>query len=521
MDLLFQSQAIAGLLALAFLYSIWAWTARSKINIKGPPEPPGAWPIIGHLHLLASGPDPCRTLAALADRYGPAFVLRLGVNLTLVVSTWEAAKECFTTHDVVLANRPSSAVADNMGYDYAMFGFAPYGQYWREIRKMVTVQLLSNRRLELIKHIQVDEINTCVKELYGRWVDNHERPVTVEMSKTFFDLTFNVIGRMIVGKRFFGYQVAHDNAEAARVREVMKQSSYLNGVFVVSDALPFLKWMDLQGHVRAMKRTAKELDSLLSRWLDDHRRRMRSDGGDDVGEQDFMDAMLTVLERDPISSYDTDTIIKATTLILIAAGSDSTVVTLTWAISLLLNNRHSLKRAQDELDTHVGRDRNVDGSDTKNLMYIQAIVKETLRLYPAAPFGIPHKASEDFTICGFHVPAGTTVMVNLWKLQRDPRVWSDPCEFQPERFLTSHANVDVRGQHFELIPFGAGRRYCPGISLALPVLHLTLARLLHGFELATPSDAPVDMAEKLNITINKANPLEVVLTPRLPPKLYE
>jgi hypothetical protein len=202
-------------------------------------------------------------------------------------------------------------------------------------------------------------------------------------------------------------------------------------------------------------------------------------------------------------------------------GHDTTFVTLTWALSLILNNREVLGKAQDELDIQVGKHRQVDETDIKNLVYLQAIVKETMRLYPAAPLSAPRQAMEDCTVAGFHIPAGTRLLVNLWKLHRDPNIWSHPLEFQPERFLKEHANLDVRGQDFEYVPFGSGRRMCPGISLALQVLHLTLARLLHGFEMGTVSDALIDMSEGPGITIPKETPLEVILRPRLHSSLYE
>lgn len=205
---------------------------------------------------------------------------------------------------------------------------------------------------------------------------------------------------------------------------------------------------------------------------------------------------------------------------LILGGSDTTAGTLTWVISLLLNNRNILKKVQEELDLHVGLERQVDDSDIKNLVYLQAVIKETLRLYPAGPLLGPREAMDDCTVAGYNVKAGTRLIVNIWKLQRDPKVWTNPSDFRPERFLTSHAHVDVRGQQFELMPFGSGRRSCPGVSFALQVLHLTFARLVHAFDLATPLDEAVDMTESPGLTIPKATPLEVLLTPRLPAKLY-
>ena len=205
---------------------------------------------------------------------------------------------------------------------------------------------------------------------------------------------------------------------------------------------------------------------------------------------------------------------------LILAATDTTTVTLTWALSLLLNNREALKKAKQELDIQVGRERQVKESDVKNLEYLQAILKETMRLYPAAPLLVPHESLEDCTLAGYNIPIGTRLLVNVPKLHRDLSVWVNPIEFRPERFLTTHKDADVKGQHFELIPFGSGRRMCPGILFALQVTQLTLATLLHTFEIATPSNEPVDMTEKVGLTNLKATPLEVSLTPCLAAQAY-
>ena len=204
------------------------------------------------------------------------------------------------------------------------------------------------------------------------------------------------------------------------------------------------------------------------------------------------------------------------------AGSDTTQVTLTWALSLLLNHPHAMKKVQAELDIQVGKDRAVDESDIKNLVYLQAVIKETLRHYPAGPIIRLHAAMEDCTLAaGYKIPAGTEIMVNIWKIHHDERVWSNPEEFQPERFMTSrHKDTDLRGQDFELLPFGSGRRSCPGILLALKVVHFVLASLLHSFEVAKPSDEDVDMTESVGLTNLKATPLQILLRPRLNAELY-
>lgn len=205
---------------------------------------------------------------------------------------------------------------------------------------------------------------------------------------------------------------------------------------------------------------------------------------------------------------------------MILAASDTTTVTLIWALSLLLNHKEALKKAQQELDAQIGMDRRIRESDLKNLPYLHAIIKETLRLYPAGPLAIPHQAAEDCTVSGYFIPKGTRLLLNLYKIHRDPRVWPEASEFRPERFLTTHKEIDVRGQNFELIPFGSGRRMCPGISLALQVTGLALGSFLHAFEVAAPGDEAVDMEEAIGLTNLKASPLEVLVTPRVPEYIY-
>ncbi|MGD7340691.1 cytochrome P450, partial [Ralstonia pseudosolanacearum] len=195
----------------------------------------------------------------------------------------------------------------------------------------------------------------------------------------------------------------------------------------------FLKWWDLGGHIKEMKNTIKQLDSVFKVWYEEHQKKRSVSA---KGDEDFMDVSMSISEREKISDYDDETLIKATCL-SIFSGSDTSMLTLTWMLALMLGNDGTLKKVRDELDEHVGTDRIVDETDVKNLVYLQAVIKEALRLYPAGPLGAPRVAIEDCTLAGYHIPAGTRLAVNLSKIQRDPLVWSNPSEFHPERFLTT------------------------------------------------------------------------------------
>lgn len=520
----YSVELILLLISLVFLfYVVVVRRIKSKSTVGEAPELGGAWPIIGHLHLLGGGDQLLyRTLGAMADKYGPVFNIRLGTRRAFVVSSWEVAKECFTINDKALISRPKTAAVKHMGYNYAVFGFAPYTPFWREMRKIATLELLSNRRLEMLKDVRSSEINSGIKELYRRWAENGRLPVDVELNKWLEYMMLNIVVMMVAGKRYFG--VGGGGHEADKCQKAISNFFRLIGIFVVSDAIPFFWWLDLHGYEKEMKKTAKDLDLVLGGWLDEHRQRRKSDverNKDDV--KDFIDVMLSLEDEGQLSGFehDSDTSIKSTCLALILGGSDTTAGTLTWAISLLLNHPDTLKKLQHELDDEVGKDRQVDESDIKNLVFLQAVIKETLRLYPAGPLLGPREAMEDCMVSGYNVKAGTRLIVNVWKIQRDNTIWTDPSEFNPDRFMgVDYEHVDLRGQQFVLMPFGSGRRSCPGVTFGLQVLHLTLARLLHSFHLDLPGGLPVDMTESPGMTIPKKMPLEVLLTPRLPSELY-
>ncbi|KAK9111012.1 hypothetical protein Scep_018531 [Stephania cephalantha] len=518
------------LLALLSLFSFYylIFFHDKKSNLKRAPEAPQAWPILGHLHLFMSkGAIPHVVLGDMADRYGPAFTIRLGVHRALVVSRKDVAKECLTTNDRAFASRPISIGFQIMGYNNSLFAFAPYGEYWRNVRKLVIQELLSQRRLEMLKHVWISEIDTWIDALRDAWrkgsnggtstststsSGSTNKVVLVDMKKWFEDLMMNIVVRLVVGKKGFMNSSCDNNAHEFEARAFMKFFQLVNA-FILEDAIPFLRRFDVGGRLREMKSVARDVDGLLQGWLDEHKSRRKAREGERDG--DFMDVMLSVLEDSGnMAGKDADTVNKATCLNLILGASDTTMVTLTWALSLLLNNKSILNKALEELKAKVGNDRHVDESDMKNLVYLEAIVKETLRLYPAAPLPITHVSMEDTKVNGYDVPAGTQLIVNVWKIQRDPSTWPEPLEFRPERFLTTHKDVDVWGQHFELTPFGSGRRSCPGIAFALRVVPLAFARLLHEFEFSTPKGAPVDMTETAGLTNIKATPLMVLMAPR-------
>ncbi|CAN1233762.1 Cytochrome P450 CYP82J17 [Linum perenne] len=510
MDLISHLPEILVAIAVGLFIHLWRIGGRNKQNqdnntkmIHPVPKIPGSLPLIGHLHLLGGNQTLSRKLASFSDKYGAVFTIRLGANDAVVVSDYEGMKECFTTNDRILSFRPDSSQAKILGYNYAAFGFASYGNYWRDIKKLLMNQLLSVQRIKALRSVQISEVESLMNNLY------QTRGKPINMSSSLQHYVLNIITRMVAGKRYFNEKneeegVSGGGGGGRPIGQVMKEFMLVTGTLVPSDLIPVLGWFGFQGVVKDMKRVSKELDVIMESWVEDHKKKEIVNGGRIDSDSDLIDVMLHEIKDDVAYGHKRETIVKATAM---------TSITLSWILSNLLNHKQVLKLAQQEIDDKVGTDRWVDDSDIENLAYLGAVIKETLRMYPPGPLSVPREASEDITIKGYHVPKGTRFFANFWKLHRDPKVWSNPDEYKPERFLTV-------GQQFEYLPFGSGRRGCPGINFGMQVTKLTLARLLQGFDWDTPEGKPVDMTEGMGIALPKANPLEVVLTPRLDSQLY-
>nr|GEY59443.1 cytochrome P450 CYP82D47-like [Tanacetum cinerariifolium] len=512
--------SILVLVANILCFLVYGHLARIRDRVRESnnlvPEAAGSWPLIGHLHLLAGSQVPHKVLGSLADKFGPIFTIKLGVHRVLVVSNSEVAKECLTTNDKVFASRPKAMATELMGYNYANFALS-HGPYWREIRKIVVLELVSQHRLRMLARVRVSEVKKFIIDMYRTCNTNKGSPgkVKIDMKKWFGDLTVNIVERILFGDCFSSIE------QNDQFKKDIRRFNELLGAFIPSDVIPGLRWLDLGGYEKMMKKTAKDIDVVIDGWLEEHKKIDSTQHIDGCKDQVFMATLLCLVKekiKEDLYGFSIDAIVKATCLAIFSAATDTTTVTLTWALALLVNNPHVLTKAQEELENHVGKDRIVEESDLKNLVYLQAIIKETMRLYPPAPLSVPHESTEDCIISGYTVPKETRLLVNIWKIHHDPQIWTDPFEFQPERFLTSKKEIDVKGQHFELIPFGSGRRICLGISFALDALQLILATVIHGFEFQNPSKDQIDMTESPGLTSIKATPLELLVAPRLLPQ---
>lgn len=491
-------------------------TLRKTSSTNLPPGPPSL-PIIGHLHLL--GEFPHQSLLKLAKIYGPLMRLRLGSVPAVVASNPEMARAILQTHELAFASRPPSSVAKYCLFDCSDIGFAPYGPYWKLVRQFCAAGLFSAKTLEASRPLRQEEMLLLAQSIFMDFKMGKAVPIRSRLLAT----ANNIISRMALRKRFSELGVASCQDPSANIMDLLNEVVSLIGVFNIGDFVPYLQWMDLQGYVKRMKTVGRKFKTIFQEVIDVRRDLRRVDSSP---PNNLLDVLLSHAENNSLKDVSiTDDNIKAILVNMFAAGTDTASTTVEWVFAELFRNPAIVQHLQTELDSQVGKERFVEESDIANLPYLRAVVKETMRLHPPETV-LPRKLSTAIRIANYDLGEGTTAFINVYAIGRDPIAWQSPLEFKPERFLGS--DIDVRGQHFELLPFGAGRRGCPGMMLGMTNVHLMLATLVQGFDWTIPpspnyrskSLEQIDLSEKFGLTVVMANPLLAMPTPRLPLHLY-
>ncbi|XAR69927.1 Flavonoid 3'-monooxygenase [Bertholletia excelsa] len=448
--------------------------------------------------------------------------LKFGSFPVVVASSSESAKLFLKTHDQIFASRPATAAGKYNGYNFTDMLWSPYGPYWRQARRLYTTELFSPKQLDACHYIRAEEMRGFTTHLRKEALLG--KPVQMRKHLTRFTLT-NII-RMVYGYKYFSSGENEDPKAVLKLEEVeemVEEWFFLGGVFNIGDWIPWLEFLDLQGYVKRMKALQKKLARFHSHVISDHEAKRRAMGEDFV-PKDMVDVVLQLAQNPKLEVKLTSESIKGLLLDPITGGTDTSSHAVEWALSELLKHPQILRKASEELDKVVGRERWVEEGDIPQLPFLNAVVKETLRLHPVATLLPPHYSIEDCTVGDFDIPKGTTLLVNVWSIGRDRRYWDEPKEFRPERFLEgSKKKINLKGQDFELLPFGSGRRRCPAYSLGLKLVQSTLANLIQGFELKLPDPMKpedVSMEEEYGLTTHRAIPLAVVLEPRLPSHFY-
>lgn len=469
--------------------------------------PPGPWklPFLGNMFHMVGG-LPHHVLRDLAKKYGPIMHLQLGEVPVVVISSPETAKQVLKTHDLAFASRPKLLASEFILYNCSDIAFCPYGDYWRQMRKICVVEVLSTKNVRSFSSIRRDETLRLV-EFFRSSSSSHE-PVNVTKRISLF--TSFIICRAAFGTIF---------KEQDEFIDVMKKITLLLGGFHVADIFPSLKFLQVLSGVKdKMMYLRHKIDTIAENVINEHKKNLeigKTNG--ELGGEDLIDVFLRLMKDGDLQFPITNDNIKAIVYDMFAAGTETSSTTMDWAMVEMIKNSCILAKAQAEVRNAFRGKETFDENDIEELQYLKLIVKETLRLHPPLQLILPRECREEVDINGYTIPLKTKVIINVWALGRDPKYWDDPESFKPERFEQS--SVDFVGNNFEFLPFGSGRRVCPGILFGLANVYLPLAKLLYHFDWKLPDGvkpSDLDMTESDGASCTRKDDLYLILTPYQP-----
>ncbi|KAI4370918.1 hypothetical protein MLD38_019210 [Melastoma candidum] len=495
-------QIPSSLLFITFLISLLIILRRlraSNKRAKLTPLPPGPkrLPLIGNIHQVIRA-LPHHSLASLARKYGPLMHLQLGELTLVVISSPDVAKEILKDREPCFAQRPELTASEIMSYANASLVFAPYGDYWRNMRKLVMVELLNAKRVTSFQPIRDRETWNTTKSISSS--SSGGKPIN--LTKLIQSLIASVTSTAAFGER-----CEHIEDFVSFVLEVTS----LVGVFRFPDLFPSIRILrHLTGQRKALVRLRHQIEHIMEGIISNHEVKLRNNATN--YSEDMVDILLKKQQTSELNFPITMNVIKDVIMEMFSAGVETSSTTLEWAMSELVKNPLVMMKAQAEVRTALKGKNRIKESDIQNLDCLKNIVKETLRLHPPVPL-ILREATEECTIRGYRIPRKAMVLFNLTVLGRDPAYWSDPESFKPERFEDS--SIDFRGGCFVYLPFGGGRRICPGINFAMANIELPLAQLLYHFDWETADGKrpeEVDMTERYGITARRKNDLVLIPT---------
>ncbi|XLR12822.1 cytochrome P450 71A1 [Arachis ipaensis] len=479
-------------------------TRRNKSN-NLPPSPPKL-PLIGNLHQL--GRLPHRSFHELSKKYGSLMFLQLGQIPTLVISSADTAKEITKNHDIIFSSRPQVTAAKIFVYRCKDVAFSPYSEEWRQKRKICVLELLSLKRVKSFQSIRQEEVVELVNSIRESCATSKVGSV-INLSEMMIAASNNIVSRCVLGQKYDAPKDGRSNNFGDLGRKLMKHFAD----FCVGDFYPNLGWVDvLRGLIPEFKTTFAGLEACFDELIEEHKRMKKNNEEPLSIKKDFVEILLQVQEDSVLDFQLTGEAIKAILADMFVGGSDTTSTTLEWTFAELLKNPNVMKKAQEEVRRVVGRKSKVEENDVNQMNYLHCVIKESLRLHPPLPLLVPRETLSGVEVKGYDIPPKTRVFFNVWGIQRDPELWENPEDFLPERFENNQ--VDFKGQDFQFLPFGTGRRGCPGISFGLTSTEYILANLLYWFDwkLCDKNGQllhDVDMSELCGLTVTKKVPLHV------------
>ncbi|KAG7601177.1 unnamed protein product [Arabidopsis thaliana] len=489
-----------------FVFIITRWNSNSKKRLNLPPGPPG-WPVVGNLFQFARSGKPFFEYAEdLKKTYGPIFTLRMGTRTMIILSDATLVHEALIQRGALFASRPAENPTRTIfSCNKFTVNAAKYGPVWRSLRRNMVQNMLSSTRLKEFGKLRQSAMDKLIERIKSEARDN-DGLIWVLKNARF--AAFCILLEMC-----FGIEMDEETIE--KMDEILK-TVLMTVDPRIDDYLPILAPFFSKERKRALEVRREQVDYVVG-VIERRRRAIQNPGSDKTASSfSYLDTLFDLKIEGRKTTPSNEELVTLCSEFL-NGGTDTTGTAIEWGIAQLIANPEIQSRLYDEIKSTVGDDRRVDEKDVDKMVFLQAFVKELLRKHPPTYFSLTHAVMETTTLAGYDIPAGVNVEVYLPGISEDPRIWNNPKKFDPDRFMLGKEDADITGiSGVKMIPFGVGRRICPGLAMATVHVHLMLARMVQEFEwCAHPPGSEIDFAGKLEFTVVMKNPLRAMVKPRI------
>ncbi|KAI7754736.1 hypothetical protein M8C21_004815 [Ambrosia artemisiifolia] len=460
-------------------------------DIRNLPPGPPKLPIIGNLHQV--GDKPHVSLTKFAKEYGPLISLKLGTQVLVVASSPEAAMGILKTQDRLLSSRLVPTALHHKSLIPHSMVFSECNESWKTLRNFCMTEMFSSNALEARSRILEEKVDQLLEFLHNK------QGQVINVGDIVFTTLFNTLSCVVFDKDLLDLEEEHDTFVGVK-RSIHKLLEYVARIKDVGSFFPIFDRFDLQGIRKGGLKHVEEVFDFWKDMIDERRAHISSSTWSSLKSKSFLDHLLkNGFSNDQINEFVTE---------LFVAGTNTTTTALLWAMTEIVKNKDVLKKNEEDINKEINSEK-IIVSQLSKLPYLQACVKEALRLHAPVPYLVPRVAIESCEVMNYTIPKNARIFVNVWAIGRDPKLWDDPLSFKPERFLGS--NLDFRGQDFEFLPFGSGRRKCPSLPLGTKSMEFIIASLIHEFDWFLPNKEEPDIDEQFLFTLRKEKPLKLFL----------
>ncbi|MED6217190.1 hypothetical protein PIB30_015308 [Stylosanthes scabra] len=507
------------LLILSFIIPLFIFIIK-LLKSKKPKLPPGpkSWPIVGNIPEMLTNKPTFRWIQNIMDDLDTEIAcIRLGNIHVILVTSPSIAREFLMKQDAIFASRPLNWSSKYVSLGYLTATIAPFGEQWKKMKRVMVEELLSPKRHQWLHDRRVDEADNLVRYVYNQIKNGNG---LVDLRHVGQHYVGNLIRRLLFNKRYFSNGSEDGGPGVEELEYVKALFVVLKHVFAfaISDYLPWLRWLDFEGH----KKIIKEATSTIRKYHDPiiEERIHQWKNGTRIHQEDWLDVLIALKDANNNPCL-TPEEIKSQIMEITVGAIDNPYNNVEWVLSEMMNQPEILQKAIEELDSVIGKERLVQESDISKLNYVKACIREGFRLHPIADFNVPHVSMEDTVVANYFIPKGSHILVRRQGIGRNPRVWKEPLKFKPERHLKKDGcRVSLAEPNLELFTFGTGRRNCPAVTLGSTMTIMLLARLVHGFTWIPPPNEPIIDLSELERGTTKAKPLIALGKPRLPVEVY-